>query len=213
MFLGCFFVSCSATDSENEVVVNLDNSVKQTKKFTGNYNKIFDDLHDLHIGSAINNGITPLARKEEASKVGDKLKWIPKELPLYKMDSLTHSCPYLVPKASDLMIDICANFRDSLISKGITLYKPILTSLTRTNEDIRKLTKRNINASDNSAHCYGTTFDISWKRFEKVDILSENVSADKLKYILAEVLYDLKQKDRCYIKHERKQACFHITVR
>ena len=27
------------------------------------------------------------------------------------------------------------------------------------------------------------------------------------------VLRDLKREERCYVKHERKQGCFHITVR
>lgn len=31
--------------------------------------------------------------------------------------------------------------------------------------------------------------------------------------VLAMVLRDLKREERCYVKHERKQGCFHITVR
>ena len=27
------------------------------------------------------------------------------------------------------------------------------------------------------------------------------------------VLRDLKREDRCYVKHERRQGCFHITVK
>jgi hypothetical protein len=34
-----------------------------------------------------------------------------------------------------------------------------------------------------------------------------------LKAVLAEVLRDLKKSGRCYVKHEVKQACFHITAR
>lgn len=211
LFLGIFLLSsCFLSDSDTQ---SKPSKTTQKGKFKGNYNKTFNDLHDLHIAAATANGISPLATRDAATKKGSKLVLIPQELPIYKTDKLTHSISYLVPKASELVVDICKNFRDSLISKNIPLYKPILTSLTRTDEDVKKLTKRNSNASHNSAHCYGTTFDISWKRFDKIDPTSKDVSTDKLKYVLAEVLFDLKQENRCYVKHERKQACFHITVR
>jgi len=202
--------SCGSGQSEDN---KIEEEIKLTK-FTGNYNKSFNDLHDLHIAAATKNGIYPMALKKDTARLADKLVRLPQELPLYRIDKLTHSVPFLVPKASDLLIEICADFRDSLISKKIPVHKLILTSLTRTTEDIQGLTKRNFNASHNSAHCYGTTFDISWKRFEPVNPYSEKkVSTDRLKYVLGEVLHNLRQQKKCYIKHEKKQACFHITVR
>ena len=30
---------------------------------------------------------------------------------------------------------------------------------------------------------------------------------------MAEILNDLRNHGRCYVKFERKQSCFHITVR
>ena len=203
------FIGCGPEDKKNE---EPQNDLK-TSKFSGNYNKTFNDLHDLHINAAIRNGIKPMAAKSDTAKMADKLVRLPQELPLYKTDKLTHSVAFLVPKASDLLIDICAEFRDSLISKNIPLHKLVLTSLTRTDDDIKKLTKRNYNASHNSAHCYGTTFDISWKRYEKINPLDKDVSTDKLKLVLGQVLHNMRERKRCYIKHEKKQACFHITVR
>ena len=139
---------------------------------------------------------------------------LPSELELYEMYDLTHSIPFLVPSAAKLLADISQNFRDSLYSKDLPLYRLYLTSVTRTDDDITGLTRRNINATDNSAHRYGTTFDISWKRFDQVDADTlREVSPDRLKLVLAQVLFDLKNEERCYVKHERKQACFHITVR
>ena len=41
----------------------------------------------------------------------------------------------------------------------------------------------------------------------------QDVSADTLKMVLSEVLRDLKQAGRCYVKYELKQGCFHITTR
>ena len=82
---------------------------------------------------------------------------------------------------------------------------------------MKRLRRSNGNASENSAHFYGTTFDVSWKRFEKVEDADgrpmQDVSPDTLKLVLSEVLRDLKQAGRCYVKYELKQGCFHITTR
>ena len=41
----------------------------------------------------------------------------------------------------------------------------------------------------------------------------QDVSADTLKLVLSEVLRDLRKAEKCYIKYELKQGCFHITTR
>ena len=84
--------------------------------------------------------------------------------------------------------------------------------MLRTDEDVKNLSKRNINASQRSVHCYGTTVDISYKRFVKHDDEGKDANQVHLKAVLAEVLRDLKKEGRCYVKHEIKQACFHITA-
>ncbi|MDO5664234.1 MAG: DUF5715 family protein [Bacteroidia bacterium] len=188
--------------------------LERKQRFSGNYNKEFNDLQDAHLASAILNGISPMALRDDTLKLKEKLVRLPDELELYKMHNITHSIPFLVPSAAQLFIDIAYNFRDSLYSKELPLYRLYLTSILRTDDDLSTLTKRNINASENSTHRYGTTFDISWKRFEQIipDTLQQ-IPPERLKLVLAQVLFDLKKQDRCYVKHERKQACFHITVR
>lgn len=198
-------ISCNNSKADNEP--------KVYSKFNGNYKKTFNDLHDLHIESAVENGVGPLKTRSDTSTYTELVR-LSNESEVYKIDKLTHSIPFLVPKASELLDDIGNNFRDSLISQNKPIYKIIVTSVTRTDEDVKKLQKRNGNASDNSAHCYGTTFDIAWTRFEKVDEDDTRKMDDgKLKAVLGQVLHDLRERDRCYVKHERKQSCFHITVR
>ena len=198
-------------DAEQLIPVELR---ERKAKFSGNYNREFNDLNDLHIVSAIKNGITPLEVRDDTIHQLKKLVRLPDELELYTSYDITHSIPYLVPSAAKLFVDITQAFRDSLYSKELPLYKLTLTSITRTDDDIVRLTKRNINASNNSAHRYGTTFDVSWKRFDKVDHHGQDeLLPERLKLVLAQVLFDLKENERCYIKHERQQACFHITVR
>lgn len=206
-------ISCGSGDRDNSGNGEK-NSTKKYTRFDGNYNRTFNDLHDLHIAAAIENGVGPLTARADTAFFADALVRIPTQLEIYKVDKLTHSMPFLVPKAAVLLSDICINFRDSLICKKMPIYKPIVTSITRTDDDVKGLSRRNRNASDNSAHRYGTTFDIAWTRFDKVDPTDSRTLDDgRLKAVLGQVLHDLRQQDRCYIKHERKQSCFHITVR
>jgi hypothetical protein len=39
------------------------------------------------------------------------------------------------------------------------------------------------------------------------------VRDDTLKWVLCEVLRDIRRQERSYVKYEVKQGCFHITVR
>ena len=151
--------------------------------------------------------------REEAEKVKKEMEEIETN-EYYEVEKLTHSIPYLIPSAAQLLEDIGHNFQDSLRNLNASVYKIKVTSVTRTVDDVKNLKKRNTNSSQNSAHRYGTTFDVSWARYTKVDESDTlNIDKDRLKMVLAMVLRDLKREERCYVKHERKQGCFHITVR
>ena len=180
------------------------------------YRRSFGDLNDVQLKSAKAIGIRPIASREEARNLGDRLDEIgPCEL--YGMDSLTHSIPYLVPKASELLDTIGANFLDALACKGLNPNRVIVTSVTRTKEDVKRLRRTNGNASMNSCHFYGPPLALRWPRSAPAADPDgrpmQDVSADTLKLVLSEVLRDLRKADRCYVKYELKQGCFHITAR
>lgn len=181
-----------------------------------NFGRTFGDLNQKQLNIAQTIGIEPIASREDAEQMTDKLVRI-EENERYAIDSLTHSIPYLIPGAASLLDTIGQNFLDSLASKGLNPNRIIVTSVLRTNNDVKRLRHRNTNASARSTHMYGTTFDISWKRFEKVEDEDgrpmQDVAPDTLKLVLAEVLRDLRQTESCYIKYEIRQACFHITTR
>lgn len=182
-------------------------------RYIGSYNRDFNDLNELHLAEARKIGVKPLASRDVAGKASKKMVEIKSE-DRYEVEELTYSIPFLIPEAVHLLEDIGRNFCDSLKSLNAPRYKILVTSVTRTEEDVKKLKRRNTNASSNSAHSYGTTFDVSWNRYPKVDEKDTlSISPEKLKMVLASVLRDLKKEKRCYIKHERKQGCFHITVR
>ena len=160
------------------------------------YKRSFPDLNDKHLEVAKTVGIRPLEDREEAESMKEKLTHIT-DNEFYVVDSLTHSIPYLVPRASALLDTIGSNFLDSLAAKGLNPNQVIVTSVLRTQSDVKRLRRRNGNASANSAHCFGATFDVSWKRFKKVEDEDgrplQDVGSDTLKLVLSEVLRDLRQ--------------------
>ncbi len=185
---------------------------KKTESFRyfRNYSRTFNDMNDRHVKAARQWGIKPVTSVGELKKLKGKVVQL-KSCRWYELDELTHSQPYLVLKAHDLLKTIGRNFKDSLDARGLPSYKIIVTSVLRTNESIMKLRKKNLNASANSAHMFGTTFDIAYARFRQED--SDGTSVEKLKSVLADVLHDLQRRKSCYVRYEFKQGCFHITVR
>jgi uncharacterized protein YcbK (DUF882 family) len=179
------------------------------------YKRAFNDINDTQLAVAQSVGIRPINNREEAEKMTDRLELIETNED-FDLDSLTHSIPYLVPEAYRLLHNIGASFNDSLAAKGLNPYKIIVTSVLRTADDVKRLRQRNGNATKNSCHFYGTTFDISWKRFNQVEDEDgrpmQEVGADTLKMVLSEVLRDAKANGLCLVKHELKQGCFHITA-
>ena len=172
---------------------------------------MFNDANDKHLAAAEKIGVDPLSSREALENLSRQLKETDDNR-AYKVDNLTHSIPYLVPEANELLTEIGRSFQDSLVMKHLPPAKIIVTSVLRTLGDVKNLGRRNINASKNSAHCYGTTFDITYKRY--YTMMGESMdNAGKYTAVLGEVLRDLRKKGRCYVKFERKQACFHITVR
>lgn len=205
-------VAAGCKDKDTSMKMNSPRNIHGVRGFQ----RTFPDKNDTHLVAAQALGIQPLASREEAEELDDRLVRI-EDNDLFIVDSLTHSIPYLVPQAHALLDEIGANFLDSLASKGLNPNQIIVTSVLRTTHDVKRLRRGNGNATENSTHCYGTTFDVSWKRFQKVEDPDgrpmQDVSADTLKLVLAEVLRDLRQEEKCYVKYEVKQGCFHITAR
>lgn len=179
--------------------------------------KEFNDMNDVQLEVAKKIGVPSIADRDDAEKHKSSLVKL-EDTDTYVIDSLTHSIPYLIPSAKELLDDIGRVFQDSLSAKGLNPYKLIVTSVLRTEDDVARLRKRNVNASENSTHRYGTSFDLSYWRYVKIPELRgrpyEDVPPEYLRATLSQVLKDIHdQGDRCFVKYEKKQNCFHITVR
>lgn len=181
------------------------------------YATLFNDQNGVQLKSAKKFGVKQtLKNRDAADDVKDSLVHI-KDNSHYSIAKLTHSIPYLTNGAAGLLDMISKNFLDSLESKGLNPNKIIVTSVLRTQEDIEKLQKSNPNSVKNSAHCYATTFDITYARYDKIKFKKlrrcESVEKETLKNVLGEVLRDLRKQNKCYVKYEVKQRCFHVTTR
>ena len=179
------------------------------------FGNTFPDQQDVQILAATKHGVKPVQNRLEAENSKGKLVYVGSN-PFFYVDKLNNSIPYLVPRASVLLQDIGRAYFDSLQIKGIPLHKIIVTSILRTKDDVAKLRTRNGNATENSCHLYGTTFDICYNRYKQIQTREQprrQVQNDTLKWVFSEVLRDFRNKNRCYIKYEVNQGCFHITVK
>ena len=181
---------------------------------TFSYKEKFNDSQSRQIQSAKAIGLsTPPKDRQQAAKMRSQLSLI-KTNANYVVDSLTHSIPYLVPAAAAELERIGEEFADILQRNGLPHYRFYVTSVLRTQDDVKHLQKSgNINATSNSCHCYGTTFDLAYYRYNKVTRTREYMHEDNLKLVLGQVLLNHQRAGKIYVKYEHKQACFHITVR
>ena len=208
----------AAADSSNTPSIFFDKNGKEVKHrifSVPHFGNTFPDQQDVQILAANKHGVNPVQNREEAEHSKGKLVYVGSN-PFFYVDKLNNSIPYLVPRASVLLQDIGRAYFDSLQIKGIPLHKIIVTSILRTKDDVSKLRTRNGNATENSCHLYGTTFDVCYNRYKQIQTEKQprrQVQNDTLKWVFSEVLRDFREKNRCYIKYEVKQGCFHITVR
>lgn len=173
--------------------------------------KVFSDSNYQQLEAARRLGIDPINDLSGAYFMKRPIVKISSNQ-YYQIDTLRHSIPYLVPEAAALLEDIGKNFLDSLHKRGGDSYKIKVTSLLRTPETVSRLRRVNVNATDSSTHQFATTFDISYTNFYCLDE-TRQINQGDLKNLLAEVLLDLRNKNRCLVKFEHKTGCFHVTVK
>ena len=180
----------------------------------------YRDLNAVHLKFAQKNGIAGFKSDTEFKKNLSKLlrekKLVHvKSSKYYRIKTLTHSHPYLTPEASQLLKEIGQRFGKKLEQKGLRKYKYQISSMLRTGESQKQLSKSNVNASSNSSHLYGTTFDISYRKLVKKRFpgISVEITDGPAILLLSEAIGELRKEGKCLVVTERIEACFHITVR
>ncbi len=204
-------LSDKGKDLEQFIVEGEVNHNTDRREPVRQYDRLFNDLNDTQLEAARANGLSSPIKSDEVEN-NRKLVRIESNR-YYEVDKLTHSMPYLVPKAAALLEDMGRAFQDSLFNRGYNRgHRFTVTSVLRTEESVKQLQKTNTNSTVNSCHCYGTTVDISYFTFQTPDA-GKTASVDKMRQILYQVAYDMKRQGRCYVKYEKQQTCLHITVR
>lgn len=180
---------------------------------TFSYADKFNAPNATHIDAAEAVGIRPCADDKELNQQKARLRKI-RTCHNYVVDDLDYSVPYLTIAAANELNVIGEAFADILERNGCPHYRFIITSVLRTDESVKSLQKSgNINATSNSAHRYGTTFDITYRRFDKHARTADYMNEENIKLALAQVLLNEQRAGHIYVKYEYKQACFHVTSR
>ena len=214
IIVGLIWISSPSDSTEPESVVVVEDTLVAYPGRTFIYKDKFRDTQAKQVRAAKAIGLkSPPQNRQEAAKMRGQLSLI-KSNDNYVVDSLTHSIPYLVPAAARELERIGEGFAEILQRNGLPHYRFYVTSVLRTKDDVKHLQKSgNVNATSQSCHCYGTTFDLAYFRFDKVSRTREYMHQDNLKLVLGQVLLNEQRAGRIYVKYEYKQACFHITVR
>ncbi|MBR4499670.1 MAG: hypothetical protein IKP11_03935 [Paludibacteraceae bacterium] len=209
LLTGC--AGCSKSDSEPEIVE--DNLVWYPGR-TFNYKLKFNDLQVKQHAVASTIGLSrPPKDRDDAASMRKRLVEV-KTNDNYIVDSLTHSVPFLIPSAKRELDSIGEEWADILRRNNLPHYRFYVTSVLRTQEDIKYLQRSgNINSVTQSCHCYGTTFDLAYMRYNKVTRTRDYMHEDNLKLVLGQVLLNHQRAGKIYVKYEAKQSCFHVTVR
>ena len=215
LFIGGYKLSGSLSQKGADIQQYIDegevNHNTDRREPVRQYDRLFNDLNDTQLEAARKNGLNTPITTSQAETDRRLVKIEPNSY--YDIEKLTHSVPYLVPKAAKLLEDMGKAFQDSLFNRGYNRnHRFTVTSVLRTEETVRQLRRTNVNSTENSCHCYGTTFDISYFTYSTPEV-GKTASVDKMRQILYQVAYDMKRQDRCYVKYEKQQTCLHITVR
>ena len=201
---------------ENKQYISECDHVKYASAPISPSNKL-NDPNELQLVHALKNGLKrPFTTDNEffASLDSLKRKSILLEVTennFYQLKSLTHSQPYLIPEAIDMLNEIGYRFQKRLEDKKKNSFRFRITSLLRTEEEQTKLSHRNRNATSHSTHIYGSTVDISYKNFYNIRKDTIEASYDAVQ-ALTTVLLEMRQECKLLAVREHHQSCFHITV-
>ncbi|MGM9753771.1 MAG: DUF5715 family protein [Candidatus Cryptobacteroides sp.] len=175
------------------------------------YAKLFNDLNETHLELARKVGLKSIPKTRADISRNSNLVEI-RDNQYFVLYNLKYSVPFLTKGAAKELNEIAKAFSDSLENKHLLDYKLMVTSVLRTEEDVHKLRRSgNYNATENSAHCYGTTFDIAYTRYHRDVETDEVMEPFELTKVLGEVLLDRKKAGKCLVKYEKVEHCFHIT--
>lgn len=177
--------------------------ISELPKIKGRLEK---DIYEDHLLAAEENGVGLIENEWELYQLlTDEVLVEVKKGSGYQVEDLTYSHPYVTQHSKKVLEEI-GQMYEILAGEGNFF---TVSSVTRTMGQQKNLKKRNRNATaGNSSHSYGVSFDISYIRFNGVRNFDQ-----KAQKHLETVLNHFQKTNKIYVIKERKQSCYHITVR
>lgn len=197
LYVNCNQLTNASAPIEPSNIIRDDNALHLLHARTNGLKRPFEN--ELDVDTSINRMLENFELVQISSNENYQLKY------------LKHSHPYLIPEAASMIDEIATRFKIKLAERNLGNYSFLVTSVLRTEESQYKLSKRNSNATDTTAHLFGTTIDISYKHFynHQTDTLEPNWEVIQ---VLKKTLLDMRKECKILAVKERKQSCFHITV-
>ena len=125
----------------------------------------------------------------------------------YHLYGLSHSEPFLLPSAREVLEDMANRFADAMEGTADEGASIRITSLTRTQSQQDRLRRRNANAfKGKSSHSYGASFDVAF-----IDRPNESVTCPGPTWAMQTILKDMQNEGKILIIPEG--ICMHITPR
>lgn len=125
----------------------------------------------------------------------------------YHLSGLSHSEPFLLPAAREVLEDMANRFADAMEGTADEGASIRITSLTRTQSQQDRLRRRNANAfKGKSSHSYGASFDVAF-----IDRPNESVTCPGPTWAMQTILKDMQNEGKILIIPEGN--CMHITPR
>jgi hypothetical protein len=178
------------------------------------YSRRLKDMLPDYIGRSSVSGIDKCSSKKELLKKAARREVFRiRNGRGYIIEDLSYSYPYLTKDGKMLIREIGKRFRKKISGTSLRGSDFKITSMTRTAEILTKLRKSNSNASENSPHFYGNAFDISYVRFSARKWFVTDCDKYYLKEALAEVIWQLREENKCWATYEINQGCFHVVAR
>lgn len=166
----------------------------------------FPQIYQKHLLASKKLGIKKIETSKQlnSAKKNGQLIYVKSAGKGYQIMKLDYSQPVLIFDAKQILKQISAEFFKKSGHGTFTV-----TSLTRTVQTQKKLRTVNKNASlGESTHNFGNAFDLSYMRFNGK--LGDN---PKLENLLESILKKFQNSGKIYYIKEKKQRCFHVTVR
>ncbi len=183
--------------------------MRALKKYTNQYHQ--DEAHKSPVKKPISSKKFFLENQEELVDSYDLEKL--EDTETFIVSKLTHSIPWVTSYTKSFLELLGERMEASFESVDVMPYRFVLTSVTRTENDQKRLRKSNLNATQNeSSHFYGVSVDISQTRFA-LPQSRESVYSYRLRNLIARELIKLQEEGYCYVVLENREKCFHITVR